>query len=323
MVNFCTLFDSAYMHYGLCLHASLMRHCQSFHLYIFAFDDKCRDIVSAMRLENVTVISMSEFEDEELLAIKPSRTKGEYCWTCTPSVIRYVLNRYQVDSCTYVDSDLFFFSDPSVLLEEMGGASVSIIEHRYHPDYDQTEASGKYCVQFMTFKNNDDGMKVLNWWRGACIEWCFNRREGNRFGDQKYLDDWMTRFEGIVCEIKNEGAGLAPWNARSYVVSCENGKVSIHKNNDSWRLIFYHFHGLKLLDRLLVQLTLKGYLLSLKVVAKIYHPYLIEMNGAVSGLSRFGYSVPLSGGELKFFNVVKVIFGMNYKNTYRRLFLSL
>ena len=85
-LNFCTLFDSYYLLKGLALHESLMKQCKSdFHLYIFLFDDKSYDILKKLNLNNVTIITLEEFEDEKLLEVKPGRSKGEYCWTCTPS----------------------------------------------------------------------------------------------------------------------------------------------------------------------------------------------------------------------------------------------
>jgi len=184
-INFCTLFDSNYLHFGLMLHSSLLQHCDNFHLYIFAFDDKCEKFLKSQNLKNVTVISLQEFEDEKLLSIKSTRSKGEYCWTCTPSTILYVLKKFSQDHCIYIDSDIFFFNNPQILLDEIGEKSVLITPHNYLPQYDQSEISGKYCVQFIYFKNNKTGLEVLEWWRERCIEWCYEIPQDGKFGDQK------------------------------------------------------------------------------------------------------------------------------------------
>ena len=192
------------------------------------------------------MIPLKEFEDDELLRVKPTRTAGEYCWTCSSSTILYCLNHYHLDCCTYIDADLFFYSDPTVLIKEMGENDVLITEHRYSPQYDQTETAGKYCVQFVTFKNTPNGMKILKWWRDACLDWCYGRYEDGKFGDQKYLDDWTTRFNGVY-ELKNLGGGVAPWNVQQYTFR-RDGKIVNGKENSTnvdFTLIFYHFHFLK------------------------------------------------------------------------------
>jgi len=281
-INFCTLFDSNYLHFGLALHSSLVKNCQDFHLYIFAFDKKSEDFLKKASLKNVTIISLKEFEDERLLAIKSSRSKGEYCWTSTASTVLYVLNNFSVASCTYIDSDIFFFSDPKVLLDEMGDKSVLIISHRYPKDRDQSAISGKYCVQFMCFKNNAAGLEVLNWWRDRCIEWCYNRFEDGKFGDQKYLDDWMTRFD-CVHELENIGGGVAPWNVSQYKFYNKNNKIfGVEKtNNKEFVLVFYHFHGFKLLNKSSVQLAPKDYKICNDLSCNVYDPYLQNIESAV------------------------------------------
>ena len=245
MLTFCTLFDSAYMSRGLAMYYSLEKHCNNFQLYIFAFDDECFTYLKSFHLQYATIISLEEFEDEELLRIKPTRSKGEYCWTCTSSTILYVINNYGVDHCTYLDSDLYFFSSPQILLDEMGENSILITPHRYTKKYDQSEKTGIYCVQFVTFRNNEMGLRALTWWKNSCIEWCFNRFEDGKFGDQKYLDDWPERFEGVyVCE--NPGAGVAPWNMQQYTFAknddCIIGAEIATKKD--FTLIFFHFHSL-------------------------------------------------------------------------------
>lgn len=246
LINFCTLFDSNYAAKGLTMYESLAKHCPSFHLYIFAFDDKLVKILEKMELPSVTVIALKDFEDEELLAVKPTRTVAEYCWTCSSSTLLYCLQHFNIDSCTYLDSDLYFFADPSVLIDEMGPEdNVLITEHRYSQKYDHSKTSGKYCVQFMTFRNNMNGLKILKWWRNACLKWCYARFEDGKFGDQKYLDDWPTRFEGVHV-LKHLGGGVAPWNMQQYEFSRVNksviGKELLTKK--SFPVIFFHFHYL-------------------------------------------------------------------------------
>ena len=106
MLNFCTLFDSGYLLRGLAMYQSLAKYCKDFHLYIFAFDDKAYQILKKLCLPKTTIISLKEFEDKKLLSVKPTRTKVEYFWTCTPSVILYAIKRFNLKICTYLDADL-------------------------------------------------------------------------------------------------------------------------------------------------------------------------------------------------------------------------
>lgn len=233
MKVFCTLFDSNYLSRGLACYESLASHTSDFLLYVFAFDDLSFHILTKMKLPNLKVIGLHEFEEEALLKVKPTRSKVEYCWTCTPSVIDYVFKKYGHDNCTYIDADLYFYKDPSILFEAMGDNSVLITPHYYSPEYDQTATSGIFCVQFVTFKNDEAGREVLSWWRNACLDWCYDRMEDGKFGDQKYLDGWPEKFRKVYV-TQNQGEGVAPWNIQAW------RKEDLHK------MIFYHFHGIKL-----------------------------------------------------------------------------
>lgn len=255
------------------MYESLKRHCKDFHLYIFAFNEKCYDTLKKLNLEHVTVISLSEFEDEELQRVKKRRSKGEYCWTCSSSSALYVMENYDVDSCTYLDSDIYFFGDPAVLLEELKDNSVIITDHRYSPEYDQSKISGKYCVQFVTFKNDERGLEVLRWWSDECINWCYNRIEDGKFGDQKYLDVWPEKFEGVHV-LEHLGGGVAPWNVQKYKVYNENNSLKVKElsSGNSDEIIFYHFHDIRINSN--NNLVRKNYYkINSSVRDAIYKPY--------------------------------------------------
>ncbi|MGQ9820165.1 MAG: glycosyl transferase [Candidatus Kapaibacteriales bacterium] len=244
--NFCTLFDSNYLSKGIALYRSLEKHCSKFHLFIFAFDDRTYHLLKKLNLSKATIISLTEFEDEKLLEVKPTRSIAEYCWTSTSSTILYVLENFDVDNCTYVDADVFFYSSPKPIFDELGNKSILITEHRYSPQYNKELKAGKYCVQFVTFKKDENGLKALKWWRDRCLEWCYARYEDGKFGDQLYLDDWTERFEGVHV-LQHLGGGLAAWNVQQYDFKVVNDKIyGIEKSTaKEFEVIFYHFHYLK------------------------------------------------------------------------------
>lgn len=281
MYNYCTLFDSNYLTRGLAMYESLKKNSDNFHLYIFAFDGRSYDLLIKLNLEFVTVISLKEFEDDELLKVKRDRSPGEYCWTCTPSTIKYCIEKYSLESCTYLDADLYFFSNPAILIEEMGNKSVLITEHRYTKEYDQSDTSGIYCVQFMTFKNDTNGMKVLNWWRNSCNDWCYARFENGKFGDQKYLDDWLDKFEGVH-SLKNLGGGVAPWNIQQYELQKKD-----------FQLIFYHFHNFKFIGD--NKLEFGNYILRNSDLKILYKPYLLHLEDIKNKIKQIDNSYDFHG----------------------------
>ncbi|WP_316746578.1 glycosyl transferase [Pedobacter gandavensis] len=275
----------------MAMYRSLEQQCPDFHLYIFAFDDRSFELLTELNLKKATVISLAEFEDESLLNIKASRTAAEYCWTCTPATVSYCLHTYQLSSCIYIDADLLFFSDPAILIAEMAAEeSVLITDHRYSPEYDQSKTNGRYCVQFVYFKNDLRGRKALDWWRAACIEWCFNRIEDGKFGDQKYLDDWSERFEGVH-ELQHLGGGVAPWNVQQYDFRKEGPNVTgtVISGGKRFELVFYHFHHFKYCEQ--KAWSLGPYTLTKSDIKTIYKPYVQALNEAKDVL------LTLTGGE--------------------------
>lgn len=275
MINFCTLFNSNYLSRGLALYESLQKHCPGFKLYVFAFDDNCYNFLKAQNHAHLVPISLQEFEDEQLLAVKPSRSMAEYCWTCTPSTILFCIAKFNLPSCTYIDADMIFYNNPAILLAEMGNDSVLISEHRYTKLYDQSKLSGIYCVQFMCFKNTPQGIKVLNWWRNACLDWCYARFEDGKFGDQKYLDNWPTTFEGIHV-MQNPGGGIAPWNVQQYDFKNSNGQLVLitKAGKREYPVIFFHFHGVKFYSNDTIALTSPIYEINKAVKDIFYIPYI-------------------------------------------------
>lgn len=98
------------------MYESLEKVCDEFVLYVLCMSDKCFEILTDLNYQNLIPIKLEDFEDEELLRVKPFRAVGEYCWTCSPSLIRYVLMTFNPKYYAYIDADLYFYSDPKVVV---------------------------------------------------------------------------------------------------------------------------------------------------------------------------------------------------------------
>ena len=202
-----------------------------------AFDKECYDRLRSLNLPCITVEFLDDFETPELLQVKPSRTIAEYCWTCGPSVIWYFIQKYSLPDITYVDSDLFFLGNPEVIVKEIGNSSVAITEQGIGEK--GAKLYGRYCVQYMYFKNDEEGLNTLKWWRDSCIDWCYQRFEGDKYGDQKYLDNFPS-LSPSLCVLKNPSAGIAPWNMMRYKLKGN----AILQDGIEYPFIFYHMHGI-------------------------------------------------------------------------------
>jgi hypothetical protein len=275
--EFCTLFDSGYLFKAVALYDSLERHCESFHLTALCFDEEAERMLNLLSLPHLCVLPLAELErqDPGLLAAKADRNRFEYCCTATPALpLHLFLTRPDLDEITYLDADLFFFSDPEPLFEEMGNASVLITPHRFPPYLRHYAANGIYNVQFMTFRRTDDGLEALRWWHERCLEWCYLRLEDGKYADQKYLDDWPDRFEGVHV-MRHEGGGLAPWNLDRFELREAGGRVTVAGKP----LVFFHFHRVRIRqDR--YDWRAPGYLGASKAFELVYRPYLAALDEA-------------------------------------------
>lgn len=241
--HFCTLFDQNYLLKGLVMLNSLYRQCPSARVFVLCMDDETHTILGELGLPGVALLYLAEVEDDQLLAVKPGRGVAEYCWTLASCLTWHVFqSRPEVTNLTYLDADLMFFSPVEPLFAEIGDASIAIIEHRFYPRYADSIVNGRFCVEWVGFRRDAQGLACLKRWREQCIEWCFNRLEAGRMGDQKYLDEWPERFTS-VCILQHPGAGVAPWNYANYEITRGAEGIMV----DGAPLIFYHFHQLQIL----------------------------------------------------------------------------
>ena len=289
MEHFVTLFDSLFLPQGLALHRSMERHIHDYVLWVLCVDDDAYEALLKLNLPNIRLLQLSILETPELLTVKPTRGKGEYCWTLTPFAPRFVFEADKnVERVTYLDADLWFRKNPIQIFNEFeaSGKDVLITDHAYSPEFDYSAETGQYCVQFMTFTR--EGEVVRKWWEARCVEWCFARLEDGKFGDQKYLDDWPVRFQRYVHVLEHNEWSQAPWNASRYPFS---------------KGIFFHFHGLRIAEGRRIDFG-PIYGLPHVLIKNVYDPYITDLKGAISLLQSYNIIVR---AQIKKHNFIKLL----------------
>lgn len=291
MVHFCTYFDRNYLLRGLTLYRSLTATGFDFQYYVLCLDGGAHEILSRLALPNLHPIRLAEVEawDTELLTAKANRSLIEYYFTLSPVIPLYVLAHWpDVELITYMDADLYFYASPAPIFSELGEQSVLVIEHRF-PDYlKEKEIFGRFNVQYESFRRDDQGLACLQSWRDDCVGWCYDRLEDGRYADQKYLDAWPERYDRLV-NLRHKGAGVAPWNWARYPLAFQDGCLTVGGEP----LIFYHFHGVKIIHPCVISHGLSDFgLMPRKLRNWLYKGYIRELKRTAKWLREHGIDAP-------------------------------
>lgn len=293
MYHFCTYFNKHYLLRGLALFRSLQRHCDDFRLHVLCLDQETYSTLETLAQDRLRPLPLTQLEQAEprLLSAKANRRPIEYFFTLTPHLPRYLFDLHPApDLVTYLDADLLFFSSPAPLFEELGDAPLLYFEHRFPPALKKNEKFGRFNVQYLSFRNNEDGRACLDRWGAQCRDWCYDRLENDRFADQKYLDQWPRLYpNGVIAE--HPGAGVGPWNWATSRLTVDGQSILA----DGRPLIFYHYHALKILGEHWVSLGMARYGRMPEALAgPIYGAYLDELRASRRWLAGHGIELPLA-----------------------------
>lgn len=236
-------------------------------------------------VETIPLFKLEGFFPELVLA-KSNRSFVEYIFTLSPFLPFYILKNYPLlKRVTSLDSDLYFFSSPSNILESLGDNKIGITAHNFPDELKHLDKFGKYNVSFQSFPNTEVGIKCLRDWADDCIRFCGDFLDDKgRFADQKYLDIWQDRY-GLVVAFPSAEIGLAPWNVHSFHLDFQAPNLILNGE----KVIFYHFQGLRIKSNNRFLLGLTNYLGDKRpskntlAIYKLYITKLLKKSKATDG----------------------------------------
>lgn len=203
------------------------------------------DFVSVLRSRGVNVYLEDSFlaENPELLSQWHLKTRAEQIFTLGPLFLNKILAGLPINSWAfYVDSDVFMYSDiqTDLCLE---GKDLVLVPHN-HSWWNKRRLSkyGYFNVGIVGLKSSQVGMRAADTWAKLVKQWCFDRAEGDKYADQKYLERLALTYPSQTEQPSRE-YHLAPWNSSFLrITRTEDGMIKI-RNRKS--VVSFHFQGLR------------------------------------------------------------------------------
>jgi len=282
--HFLTYFDTLYAARGLAMIESMFVHCPGAELTVLCLDEQVRGILADRWGERITTVSCKDLAQSQprLAAMRSERAPWEFYATHKAVLVGYALARAPANALiSFIDADTYFYSSPETLFEAMQGYSIGVSSHRFLRPNDPLLRYGKFNAGFGIWRNDLVGRLCIESWTEECLNWCFNRVEGERFMNQGYLSAWPDRFPGVTV-LEHPGHNLAYWNVRSHRLQQVGDAVTV----DSQPLIFFHFSNVSCNARGCWQTAISSALLQSPMLNGVWRPYLAALDRIASELTR-------------------------------------
>lgn len=252
-----TIVAKNYIGLGQILGKSLQKHNPEIDFHIFV-SDEFESVSQSLPKEVImakTVLRPSLSEEQWTdMAFKYDLT--EFCTAIKPFCFEYIFSQ-GYKKAFYFDPDIYIFSSIHSISEALDNHSMALTPqvvgiHPFytgeHPEW-AMNVNGIFNLGFCAIRNDEWGMRIVEWWKERLRDQAFADRSVGQFTDQKWMD-WVPAFLGNQLYIlQSMGMNLAPWNFFEREVYQDSEGLLRVKNRTMDKpihddlLVFVHFAG--------------------------------------------------------------------------------
>lgn len=240
MNAFCTIITKSHLPYATALFQSIQKFGVLSRFVAYVVDG---DVDTPGT--GIEVLTTEDLANEPLAAqirVKYYRQSvDKYRWSMKPVIMNHLLGQ-GLEKVIYVDSDIYFFSDPGFLLEELDRHNILLTPHWEVKDpaldfscFVRNFKNGLYNAGFVAI--NKHAREAMIWWAKACLFKCEINRSIGLFLDQAYLNLFEVQFDRVKT-LKHKGCNVANWNIRNCPRTLKGTEVLIE---DTFPIVFIHF----------------------------------------------------------------------------------
>jgi len=244
-IFFFTYFNSNFLIQGTVAISSFLKEHPNSHGYIFCDDEFTAGALNdRFKGESLTVQRFNDIPkiEQESKLMELSRNPIELLISLKPFLFLETLSRLsEGDLLIYIDADLFFYGSTKSILAELGDCDILLSQHMFPQSLLENVKYGQVNAGFILLRKSKASTELLLDWAEKCRDWCKLLLEDGKYADQLYLDNYLTNVS--VHSIANPGLnnGMYYFQEKRRL-QLESDMVSI----DSFDLICFHFHGIRI-----------------------------------------------------------------------------
>ncbi len=274
--NFAIAISKYYVSRCLVLIQSIIKY--KVNIFILCFDTEAEKLIKKnINSKKIFIINYKEILsfDKSLKKINRSRKLIDKIVTSRPIFLKYINNKFKSKDIFLLDSDIYFFSNPRLLLKYTQKSSVAYSEHNFSRNkIELNKDYGEFNGGFVYIRFDKNGKKFLSSWSKLCKKWCEFDSKNGKFSDQKYLEDLSKKINNLKI-LRRPEINLAPWNIEGKKINLKKNQVYINNN----KLIFFHFHGLRQISKNFYILGVSNYnfILTNKLKKILFYNYVKKL----------------------------------------------
>lgn len=196
----------------------------------------------------------------------------------------------------YLDPDTYVTNSLDEIFGFLDQKSIVLTPHYCNIQNDYTGSIteeeilfvGIYNLGFGAIKNDDVGVKIVNWWMNRLRNKCYADKVDALHVDQKWMDFIPAFFPNDVLITHHLGINPAIWNLHERELIIAEDKSFFIKNNETkevFPLLFFHFSGFDPFSPKLINRRHPKY------NTDVYPSYIPLFDEYVKGIYENGYDV--------------------------------
>jgi hypothetical protein len=241
-----TICSNNYLDKALVLNYSLRVQGYS-DVFLCITDQYNREVAEKVELAGINYFYVSELDLPYTTFLHEKYNVTELNTAVKPAVFKYLYEKYQPESITYLDPDIWVASPLEELETLVKDYDIIITPHMCSPVDDGFAPSdfnvlpgGVFNLGYITLGKYERVKQFLDWWEHRTVNYGHGAQSRGMFYDQLWINYVPAMWERYHI-LKHPGYNMANWNLHERILTKdEQGKYWV---NNEFPLRFFHFSG--------------------------------------------------------------------------------